>query len=61
MTRGLENMTYRKRLEELGLLHLVKRTLREDLTRRMVGRLFSFTAEDRMRNSGLNLQQKEFR
>jgi len=62
MVRGLENLSYKERLRELGLFSLVKRRLREDLIvvlpyikrayRKDGDNLFSKACCDRTRSNG---------
>uniref|UniRef100_A0A8C3I187 Reverse transcriptase domain-containing protein n=1 Tax=Chrysemys picta bellii TaxID=8478 RepID=A0A8C3I187_CHRPI len=67
MIKGLENMTYQRRLKELGLFSLEKRRLRGDMIavfRYLKGchkeegeNLFILASKNRTRSNGLKLQQ----
>jgi len=71
MIRGLEHLSYKDRLRELGLFILEKRRLRGDLTvvfqylkgayRKDGENLFSKACCDRTRNNGFKLREGRFR
>jgi len=71
MIRGLEHLSYAKRLIELGLFSLGKRKLREDLTaafhylkgayRKDGENIFSTACCDRTRGNGFKLREGRFR
>ena len=71
MIRRLENLSYKDRLRELGLLSLEKRRLWEDLIRAFQylkaaykqeeNQLFTWVDSDRTWGNGVNLKEEKFR
>jgi len=68
MIRGLEHLSYKERLRELGLFSLKERRLRGDLrsisrvgVRRMGPDSFSVVPSNRTRGNGHKLKQRKFR
>ncbi|KAK4830762.1 hypothetical protein QYF61_013251 [Mycteria americana] len=62
MIRGLEHLSYRDKLRELGLFSLEKRRLQGDLMQPSIGdRLFSKACSGRTRSNGFKLREDRFR